>query len=270
MGALIVIGIGAVFGPLIAPASVTESNILDAFARPSVHHWFGADEQGRDVFWRVVAGTRSSVLSSVVVVVGYAAIGLLVAVAASAGGRTVDNVLMRLTDAALALPTIIFALALAAVLGNGLRSSIIALILTGWPYTARLLRGIMRETMQSPFVESALVLGVSRRRLLFRHVLPNSLDVLIVKWAGDIGNAILALSSLSFIGVGAQPPSPEWGAMVNNAAGYISSAWWATLVPGLAIAITATSFGLLGDRLQVRLNPALRNRSAAPVGSVQP
>jgi peptide/nickel transport system permease protein len=255
---LIVILFAAVFGPIIAPASITSSNILDALAHPSAAHWFGTDEQGRDVFWRVVAGARYSVLSALLVVAGYSVIGVVVAVAATAGGRFVDHVLMRITDAGLALPTIIFALALATILGPGLRSSTIALILTGWPFTARLLRSVMRETMATPMVEGARVLGVSRWRLLWRHVLPNSLDVLVVKWSGDVGNAILTLSALSFIGVGAQPPSPEWGAMVNDAQNYISSAWWAALAPGLAIAITATCFGLLGDVLQVRLNPELR------------
>jgi peptide/nickel transport system permease protein len=260
---LAIIGLAAVFGPIIAPGSVTNSNILDALAHPSASHWFGTDEQGRDVFWRVVAGARYSVLSSLLVVVGYSAIGLIVAVAASAGGRVVDQVLMRITDAGLALPTIVFALALATVLGPGLRSSVIALIFTGWPFTARLLRSVMRETMATPLVEGARVLGVSRWRLLWRHVLPNSLDVLVVKWSADVGNAILTLSALSFIGVGAQPPSPEWGAMVNDAQNYISTAWWAALAPGLAIAITATCFGLLGDILQVRLNPELRDNREA-------
>lgn len=256
--ALGVILFAAVFGPIIAPSSITTSNILDALAHPSAAHWFGTDEQGRDVFWRVVAGARYSVLSSLLVVAGYSAIGVVVAVAATAGGRFVDQILMRITDAGLALPTIIFALALATILGPGLRSSTIALILTGWPFTARLLRTVMRETMATPLVEGAMVLGVSRWRLLWRHVLPNSLDVLVVKWSADVGNAILTLSALSFIGVGAQPPSPEWGAMVNDAQNYISQSWWAALAPGLAIAITATCFGLLGDLLQVRLNPELR------------
>ena len=260
---LTVIVFAAIFGPVIAPDTINTSNILHSFEAPSRAHWFGTDEQGRDVFWRLVAGTRTSVLSSVVAVAGFSAIGVVVAVAATIGGRFVDSVLMRIVNGALALPPIVFALALSAVLGYGLRASIIALIATGWPLTARLLRSVMRETMQSPFVRGAWILGAPRWRLIVRHVLPNSLDVLIVTWAADLGYTILTLSSLSFIGVGAQPPSAEWGAMVNDAASYMSREWWGTFFPGLAIAVTVTCFALLGDMLQVRFNPELRMDRAA-------
>ncbi len=256
-GVAALIVLTAVVGPLLAPADINTSDISQAFLPPSAEHWMGTDEQGRDVFWRVVAGTRTSLGSSVIVVLGFSLLGVLVAVLATVGGRIVDGILMRGVDGVLALPPIVFALALAAVLGYGLTSSIIALILTGWPVTARLLRGIMRETTQSTFVKGAWILGVPRWRLMLRHVLPNSLDVLIVMWAAELGFTILTLSSLSFIGVGAQPPSPEWGAMVNDAAGYMSRAWWAGFFPGLAIAITVTCFGLIGDILQVRFNPEL-------------
>lgn len=257
--ALLLIALVAVFGPLVAPSSVTTSDILHAFSPPSSSHWFGTDEQGRDVFWRMVAGARTSILSSVVVVLGFSVIGVLVALLATVGGRFVDTVLMRVIDGALALPPIVFALALSAVLGYGLHSSIIALIATGWPLTARLLRSVMRETMQSPFVEGAWILGLPKWKIVVRHVLPNSLDVLIVTWAADIGYTILALSSLSFIGVGAQPPSSEWGAMVNAAAAFIDREWWATFFPGVAIALTVTCFALFGDMVQVRFNPELRD-----------
>lgn len=253
----------ALFGPLLAPADINTSDITRAFLPPSPEHWMGTDQQGRDVFWRVVVGTQTSVGASVIVVVGFSLIGVLVAVLATIGGKLLDGILMRGVDGILALPPIIFALALAAVLGYGLTSSIIALILTGWAVTARVLRGVMRENMQSTYAKGAWILGVSRRRRMFRHVLPNSLDVLIVMWAAELGFTILSLSSLSFIGVGAQPPSPEWGAMVNDAAGYMSRAWWAAFFPGLAIAVTVTCFGMIGDILQVRLNPELRTADLA-------
>jgi peptide/nickel transport system permease protein len=249
----------ALIGPLVAPDSIYESNILDALDPPSPAHWLGTDDQGRDVLWRVIAGSRDSLLSAMVIVAGYSTLGVLVATFASVGGRGVDEVLMRGTDVTLALPGMIVALGFAAALGPSLRSAILALIIVGWPATARLLRGIMRETMAMPFVDGARVLGVSRTRLMTRHVLPNSLDVMVVKWAADIGFTILVLAGLSFIGVGAQPPSAEWGAMVAEAKGYITTAWWAALVPGLAIAITACAFGLLGDLLHTRRNPLLRD-----------
>jgi peptide/nickel transport system permease protein len=250
----------AIIGPLLAPSSIYGSNIESALQAPSIHHWFGTDAQGRDVAWRVVAGARASVLSAVAAVTGFSTIGVLVATAATAGGRWVDEVVMRIVDAALAIPPIIFALGVAAALGPSLRSAIIAMIATGWPYTARLLRGIMRETEARPFVEGARIVGVSRFRLLRRHILPNSLDVLVVKWFGDVGNTILVLGALSYVGVAAQPPSAEWGASVTAAQANLTAAWWPALFPGLAIAITAVAFGLLGDLLQTRANPDLAKR----------
>jgi peptide/nickel transport system permease protein len=259
VGAVVCLLIGtAVVGPFIAPQSIYESHILQSLDPPSAAHWLGTDDQGRDILWRVIEGSRESLLSSMLVVAGYSTIGIVIACLAAVGGRWVDEVLMRFTDIMLALPSMLVALGFAAALGPSLRSAIVALILAGWPASARLLRGIMHETMAMPYIQGAKVLGVSKTRLMLRHVLPNSLDVLIVKWAADIGFTILVLSGLSFIGVGAQPPSPEWGAMVAEARGYITTAWWAALVPGVAIALTATAFGFLGDILQVHRNPLLR------------
>lgn len=253
---LAVITLVAVFGPMVIPGSVNNSNILQALQPPSSHHWMGTDEQGRDVLARVVLGAQPSVLSAFLAVLGFSAIGVLVATIATAGGRRVDQVVMRIVDSVLAIPPIIFALGVAAALGPSLRSAIIALILTGWPYTARLLRGIMRETETMDYVTGARALGVSRLRLLFKHILPNSLDVLIVKWAADVGNTILVLGALSFVGVAAQPPSAEWGASISAAQNDITQAWWPALAPGIAVAITAITFGLLGDILQSRFSPS--------------
>lgn len=244
----------AVFGPLVAPSSqTTTSNILDAMRAPSAQHWLGTDDQGRDIAWRIVAGARESLLSALLVVAGYSVIGAAVATVAAFGGKVVDEVLMRLTDAVMAIPTIIFALGFTAALGVGLKSAIIALIITAWPVTARMLRGEIRQTLAMPYVAGARVLGMSSRRLLFKHILPNSLDALIVKWGGDVGSTVLVITSLSFIGAGPQPPSPEWGAMVSEGANYITSAWWMALFPGIAIAVVAVAFALLADVIQERL-----------------
>jgi peptide/nickel transport system permease protein len=247
----------AIVGPLIAPDSIYQSDILHSLEAPSAAHWLGTDDQGRDILWRLVAGSRDSLMSAMLIVAGYSTVGVLVATLATVGGRWADEVLMRVTDITLALPGMVVALGFAAALGPSLKSAIIAMIVVGWPQTARLLRGIMYETMAMPYVDGARVLGVSPLRLMLVHVLPNSLDVLIVKWAADIGFTILVLGGLSFIGVAAQPPSAEWGAMVSEAKGYITNAWWAAVVPGFAIALTAAAFGLLGDMLQVRRNPLL-------------
>jgi peptide/nickel transport system permease protein len=244
----------AIFGPLIAPAAkTTTSNILDATLPPGAHHWLGTDDQGRDILWRIVAGARESLLSSLLVVVGYSVIGALIAILATLGGKIVDEALMRLTDAFMAVPTIIFALGFTAALGVGLKSAIIALVITAWPVTARMLRGEIRQTLAMPYIAGARVLGMSRRRLLFKHILPNSLDALIVKWGADVGSTVLVITSLSFIGAGPQPPSAEWGAMVSEGAGYITTAWWMAFFPGIAIAIVAVAFALLADIIQERL-----------------
>jgi peptide/nickel transport system permease protein len=249
--------LAALIGPIIAPADVDTSNILIALQPPSREHWFGTDQQGRDVFWRVVVGARPSVFSSVIIVVGFSALGTLVATIATASGRVVDEIVMRIVDSVMAIPPIIFALGVAAALGPSLQSAVIAMTLTGWPYTARLLRGIMRETAEATYVEGARVLGASQARIMLKHVLPNSLGVMVVKWAGDMGNTILVLGALSFVGVGAQPPSAEWGAAITAAKGDLSVAWWPAFFPGIAIAITAIAFGLLGDSLQRHFNADL-------------
>ncbi|MGB8416943.1 ABC transporter permease [Paraburkholderia sp.] len=250
----------AVVGPVIAPASVYFSDIGAALMPPSTAHWFGTDDQGRDVLWRVVAGSRATLLSAMLIVTAYSLIGVAVATLATVGPRWLDEMLMRITDIGLALPGLVVALGFAAALGPSLQSAIVAKAITGWPITARLLRGIMRQTMTAQFVVGAQAMGVSRWRLMTRHVLPNSLDILVVKWAGDIGSAVLVLAGMSFIGVGAQPPSAEWGAMIANAKGYVANAWWVVAAPGAAIALAAVGFGLLGDILQVRRDPSLRGR----------
>lgn len=258
LGLVALLLVVAILGPLLAPASVYKSDIANSLMPPSAINWFGTDDQGRDVFWRLIVGARTTLLSSFLVVTLYSVIGVAIATIAAAGPRWLDEALMRLTDIGLALPGMIVALGFAAALGPSLQSAIIAMAITGWPITARLLRGIMGQTMELPFVAGAQVLGVSKWRLMTKHILPNSLDVLVVKWAGDIGTTVLVLASLSFIGVGAQPPSAEWGATIASARGYVSSAWWTVVAPGTAVAITSIAFGLLGDIIQIRRNPSLR------------
>lgn len=248
----------ALVGPLVAPASIYTSNMVMTLMPPSASNWLGTDDQGRDIFWRLVAGSQLSLFSTILVVALYSAIGMIVATLATVGPRWIDELLMRITDIGQSLPGLVVALGIATVLGPSLQSGIIALAVTGWPMTARILRTTMRQTMEQPFVEGARVLGVSPLRLMLKHVLPNSIDVLIVKWAGDISFTMLILAGLSFIGVGAQPPSPEWGAMISGARSYMSIAWWAVAAPGAAIVINAVAFALLADILQVRRDPSLQ------------
>jgi peptide/nickel transport system permease protein len=247
----------AVIGPWITPYDPAATDVSHSMKAPSGAHWLGTDDLGRDVFSRVLAGTRYSLLAAVVIVVSFAVVGTVVATLATLGGRWVDQILMRACDIGLALPGMVMALGFAAALGPSLKSAIIALVIGAVPVTARVLRGVMRQTMAQPFIEGAQVLGVSRPRLMTRHVLPNSLDVVVVQWTVDIGHTVVVLSALSFIGVGALPPSPEWGASVAESQGYLADAWWVAGSFGLAITITAVAFGLVGDYLQTRRNPSL-------------
>ena len=249
-----------VIGPWIAPYEPDATNIGEALRAPSMSHWLGTDDLGRDVLSRVLVGTRSSLLTSMVIVTSFALLGILVATIATVGGRWVDEILMRLCDIGLALPGMVVALGFAAAMGPSLRSATIALIIGAVPVSARVLRGVMRKTMEEPFIEGARALGVPRRRLLLSHVLPNSLDVMLVQWTVDIGHTVVVLSALSFIGVGALPPSAEWGASIAASQGYIADGWWVAASFGAAITITAVAFGLVGDMLQGRRDPSLRGR----------
>ncbi len=248
----------AVFGPFLAPDSIYRSDILNTLAPPSAEHWLGTDDQGRDVAWRLVAGAQLSLLCSILVVFLYSVNGMIVATLAVIGPRWLEETLMRLTDIKIALPGLVAALGLATVLGPSLQSGVIALALTAWPLTARILYTTMRQTMSQPFVEGAEVLGASKFRLMWKHVIPNSLDPLVIKWADDVSHTLLVLAGLSFVGVGAQPPSPEWGAMILSGRSSMITAWWTVAAPGAAIAISAVAFGLLADILQVRRDPLLR------------
>ena len=254
-----VVVLAAVIGPLVAP-NVNQSNILASLEPPSAAHWLGTDEQGRDVAWRIVVGTRTTLGAAAGVVAGYSLLGVIVATIAVITPRWAGDLVMRGADVVLAFPSLIFALLVAALFGSSVETAMIALIATGWALTARLLAGIMREKLQEPFVEGARTLGASKTRLMLRHVLPNSLPALRVKWAGDLGVTILLIGGLSFVGAGAQPPSAEWGAMVIAAQSEMQTGWWAALFPGLAIAITSMGFALFGDLLE-RIDSGAANSS---------
>jgi len=242
----------AIFGPLLAPHDPYQVQLGQALQSPSSHHWLGTDGVGRDVFSRLVTGARPSVLGALLAVSGAAVIGILVAAIATLGGRWVDDILMRICDITLSLPVMVMALGVAVALGPSLRSAIIAMIVAWWPGFARLARAEMRTVVTSPYVEAARVLGAGKARIMLRHVLPNSLDGVYVQATLEIGGATLIMAGLSFIGAGAQPPSAEWGAMVEAGARYLNSAWWISAFPGLLITLTALAFALSGDSLRNR------------------
>jgi peptide/nickel transport system permease protein len=251
----------AVFGRLLAPhdpyaADITNSKLL----APSLTHPFGTDELGRDVMSRIMTGTRISVQVALIVL-GFAVIfGTFVGLIAGFFGGWVDEVLMRLTDMFLAFPALILAVAIAASLGRNLRNTMIALATVFWPWYARLVRAQVLSIKEREFVQAAHSIGMSNTRIMMRHILPNAASVIIIQVTLDVGYAILATSSLSFIGLGAQPPSPEWGTMMSTARNYFRDAWWYMAFPGLALTLTVLAFNLLGDGLQDALDPRSSRR----------
>ncbi|WP_374976443.1 ABC transporter permease [Microbacterium trichothecenolyticum] len=250
----------AVVGPFIAPYDPYLANPADALLPPSAAHWMGTDDAGRDVLSRLLAGAATTLLAAVAVVVISTVIGVLIACAAVLSPRGVDATIMRICDIFMALPAMVLALGIAAALGPSLGSVVLAMVIAMWPGTTRLVRGILRVTMNAAYVESARVNGISRFWTLVRHVLPNSLDSVYVQASMEISGAVVLMAGLAYLGVGAPPPSADWGAMVAQGREYITTAWWVATFPGLAITVAAIAFGLLGDAIRVRLDPSLRRK----------
>jgi peptide/nickel transport system permease protein len=248
----------AILAPWIAPypqdaGSATHPEII--LKPPSRAHLFGTDQVGRDVFSRVVYGARVSPAIALLVLLISIVIGVPLGVLAGYVGKIWDDVIMRITDVFLALPALLLALVFAAVLPPSLLSTTLAITIAWWPWYARLLRGQAASVAGRPYVESARALGVSNRRIVFRHILPNSLTPLIVQASLDVGGIILTASALSFLGLGAQDPTPDWGLMVAQGQAYFQTQWWLVTFPGLAILCTAVGFNLLGDGLREILDP---------------
>ena len=241
----------AVFAPLIAPYNpLTQFTSAKALQAPSLAHLMGTDEVGRDVFSRVVYGTQLSLLISVLILSFGMIIGVAVGAIAALGGGIVDEVLMRVTDVFFAVPLLILGMAFVATLGPSVKSLVIAMSLAWWPSYARLIRGQLLSIKERTFVESARVIGNSSIRVTLRHILPQTFPELLVRATLDVGNVILIVSGLSFLGLGAQPPTPEWGAMIGDGRTFALSAPWLMLFPGLAIVFTILMFSMLGDGLR--------------------
>jgi peptide/nickel transport system permease protein len=248
----------AVLAPLLAPFPADAGSATHPFMvlrPPSAQHWFGTDNVGRDVYSRVLYGARISPLIAVLVLLLACAIGIPLGVAAGYFGGWLDEAIMRVTDIFLAFPSLLLALALAEVLPPSLITLTVAIAVTWWPWYTRLIRGQAASVAGRPYIESCRALGISRRRIIFRHVLPNSITPLIVQVSLDVGGVILTVSALSFLGLGAQDPTPDWGLMVAEGQNYFTTAWWVVTFPGLAILVTAFAFTLLGDGLRDLLDP---------------
>ena len=244
----------ALLAPLIAPYDPL-AQTFTALQPPSLDHPFGTDELGRDVLSRVIYAARVSIPLAILLVTLAAAIGgVLGAIAGYFRGLT-DGAVMRVTDLVFAFPAIILAMVVTAVLGRGLRNAVLAIVIVAWPAYARIVRGLVLSIGDSEYVQSARLLGVSSKRTLFRDVLPNVAGPVLVLMTLDLGTAILLLSGLSFLGLGAQPPNPEWGSMVATGTQYFQQ-WWIGTFPGLAIFTAVIAFNFLGDSLRDFFDPS--------------
>jgi peptide/nickel transport system permease protein len=248
----------AALAPWIAPHSPTDLDVMNRLEPPQPGHWFGTDEAGRDNFSRVLYGARITMPVAFTVIALATVFGAAVgAVAGYLGGRT-DEILMRIVDIVLAFPPIVLAMAITAALGAGLRNAMLAILLVSWPEVSRLMRAQVLAIKENDYVISARALGAPGSRVVLTHILPNAFPPIVVKGTLDIGNAIVLTAALSFIGLGAVPPAPEWGAMIAAGRNKFEY-WWAATFPGLAILSVVLGFNFLGDGLQDWLNPRLRN-----------
>lgn len=255
VAALIVV---AVLAPYIAPYDPIEQNLSMRLSPPSSSHIFGMDTLGRDIFSRVVYGCRITLeIAFVITLIGGSA-GSLVGVIAGYSGGKVDEALMRVTDMFLAFPRLILALAFAAALGPSLVNMIIAISIVDWPIYARLARGQALSAKREDFVEAARAMGAGTWRIIFLHVLPVCLSPIIVQITLRLGDVILTAAGLGFLGLGAQPPIPEWGVMVSDGRNFIMTEWWIATFPGFAIMTVVLGFNLLGDGVRDIMDPRLR------------
>lgn len=238
---------------------VIDQNLMQRFEPPSKEHILGLDEFGRDILLRILWGTRYSLFMSIAAVVGAGIFGVMIGAVAGYYGGRVDNVIMRLMDIILSLPYMLLAIAIVAALGPGLVNVLISIAIGYVPEFARITRASVMTIREREFIEAAKAVGASDMTVIFRQILPNAMAPLIVEVTMAIAGAILSIAGLSFLGLGIQPPLPEWGAMLTNARGYIRDAWHITVFPGLAILITILALNIIGDGLRDALDPKLKN-----------
>ncbi len=248
----------AVLSPWIGPFDPLQVDIENKLKPPSGTHPFGTDEVGRDVLSRVLAGARVSLVSSVIVIAICFPFGSILGITAGYLGGSVDEIIMRITDVFLAVPGLILALAISAALGPSLQNALLALIVVWWPWYTRITRSVTLHIKELEYVQAAKAEGLPDWAIILRHLVPNCLGPAIVAASMDMGFVILHAASLSFIGLGAQPPQPEWGAMLSTARVFLRDAWWTATFPGAAIFTTVLGFNVLGDSLRDFLDPKLR------------
>lgn len=259
--AVIVLTLMAILVPIILPVDVhinQDANPQEKLLSPSSDHLFGTDELGRDIFKRVLLGTSISLKTAVLAVGAAIIIGVPIGAVAGYFGGYTDEILMRLTDIFLGFPPLLLAIVIAAFLGPNLNNATLAIALSWWPWYTRIVRGQAVSLKERQFVKAAQAMGTPSGGIIFKHIVPNCIAPVIVQASMDIGGVILTISSLSFLGLGAQAPIPEWGLMVSTSRNYFLNAWWYSIFPGLAIFFTVLIFNLLGDGLREILDPRTR------------
>jgi peptide/nickel transport system permease protein len=248
----------AVFAPIVAPypeQGQGRTNASDTMHPPSAKYLLGADRLGRDILSRIIYGARPALVVPIGVVLFAVLIGAPLGALAGYKGGWIDEVIMRITDLFLAFPSLLLAMAIAASIGRGLDKAAIALVVSWWPWYTRIARGAAVSLKEQYFVEAAQAIGVRDSVIIFRHILPNTLSPILVQATVDLGTVILAMGGLAFIGLGTQPPSPDWGLMISEGRTFILDQWWIATFPGIAIFIVVLAFNLLGDTLRDIFDP---------------
>jgi len=240
----------AAFAPLITPCPPNQINIQEGLQGPSLTHLAGTDILGRDIFSRIVYGTRVALKIAIVVVAVAATLGTLIGAVSGLVGGFLDTVLMRVTDIFLSIPRLVLAMVAAAALGPSITNMMIALSIVWWTWYARMVRGEVLALKSLEFIQAAKVSGASQLRIILRHLLPNCMGIILVQTSLQMGYAVLTSAGLSFLGLGAQEPTASWGLMISTGREYLPEAWWITTFPGIAIFLLVTGFLLLGDGLR--------------------
>jgi peptide/nickel transport system permease protein len=261
LGVIILAAFTAMLAPLVAPYNPIQIDVAGALASPNWQHLFGTDQLGRDILSRVIYGARTSLTIAVVVVCIAGSIGIFLGLVAGYFGGWTDQMVMRLADLFLAFPGIVLAMAITAAMGRpSFEGIIVALSIIHWPSYTRLVRGSVLSVKELEFIEGAKATGESEWSIIFGHVLPNVTSPLTVHATLDLGRAIILASTLGFVGLGVQPPTPEWGSMVADGRNFLLNQWWISTMPGLAIFLVVMAFNLLGDGLRDAFDPRLRYR----------
>ncbi|MGV3487349.1 MAG: ABC transporter permease [Tuberibacillus sp.] len=248
----------ALLAPLLRPEGIDAQVLADRLQSPSAKHWFGTDDFGRDILTRILYGARISLAVGFVSVIGAIVIGTFLGIMAGYYGKTVDMIISRIFDIMLAFPSILLAIAIVAILGPSLTNALIAIATVNVPNFGRLVRSKVLSIKEEEFITAARSIGMRDSRILLYHILPNSLGPIIVQGTLSIATAILDAAALGFLGLGAQPPHPEWGRMLADSRQYITDAPWTVLFPGLAIGLTVLGFNLLGDGVRDALDPRMK------------